>query len=75
MSGRDRSDSIETADGLDGPGIESRWGGEIYRSCPEGHSGQTNLLYLEYRVFPGVRYGRGVTLNLHTLLLPRSKIE
>jgi len=28
-----------------------------------------------YRVFPGVRCGRGVTLTPHPLPVPRSKIE
>jgi hypothetical protein len=26
---------IATAYGLDGPGIESRWGGEIFCTCPD----------------------------------------
>jgi hypothetical protein len=26
---------LATAYGLDGPGIESRWGGEIFRTCPD----------------------------------------
>ena len=39
---------IATVYGLDGPGIESRWG-EIFRTCPDPPS----LLYNGYRVFPG----------------------
>jgi len=31
-----------------------------------------SLLYNGYRVFPGVRGGRGVLLTTHTLLVPRS---
>ena len=34
---------IATGYGLDGPGIESRWGVEIFRTCPDtpwGRSGQ-----------------------------------
>jgi hypothetical protein len=38
--------------GLDGPGIESRWGGEIFRTCPDRPWGPPSLLY-KYRVFPG----------------------
>jgi hypothetical protein len=46
--------------GLDGPGIESRWG-EIF-SCPDWPWGPPSLLYNGYRVFPGgkVRLGRAV---------------
>jgi hypothetical protein len=46
--------------GLDGPGIESRWG-EIFR-CPDWPWGPPGLLYNGSRVFPGgkVRLGRAV---------------
>ena len=44
--GRDSSVGIATRYGLDGPGIESRWGGgEIFP--------QPSLLYNGYPVFPG----------------------
>ena len=43
IGGPDSVVCIATAYGLDGPGIESRWG-EIFR---------TSLLYNRYRVFPG----------------------
>jgi hypothetical protein len=33
--GRDSSVSAETRYGLDDQGIESRWGGEIFPSCPD----------------------------------------
>ena len=42
---------IATAYGLDGPGIESRWG-EIFRTCPDRPWGPPSLLYNGYRVFP-----------------------
>ena len=42
-----------TGYGLDGPGIESRWGGEIFRTCPDRPWGPPSLLYNGYRVFPG----------------------
>ena len=50
---------IATAYGLDGPGIESRWG-EIFRICPDRPWGPPSLLYNGYRVFSGgkVRTGR-----------------
>ena len=41
--------------GLDGPGIESRLGGEIYRTFPDRPWGPPSLLYNGYRVFPGVK--------------------
>ena len=49
---------IATDYGLDGPGIESRWG-EIFRPSRPA-LGPTQLLYNGYRVFPGgkVRPGR-----------------
>ena len=43
---------IATAYGLDGPGIESRWG-EIFRTSPDRPWGPPSLLYIGYRVFPG----------------------
>ena len=33
--GRDCSVGIATPYGLDGPGIESRWGGDIFRTRPD----------------------------------------
>ena len=43
---------ISTAYGLEGPGMESRWG-EIFRTCPDRPWGPPSLLYNGYRVFPG----------------------
>ena len=40
-----------TAYGLDGLGIESRWG-EIFRTSPDRPWGPPSLLYNGYRVFP-----------------------
>ena len=52
--GRDSSVGIATHFGLDGPGIESRWGGsEIFRTRPYRHWGPPSPLYNGYRVFPG----------------------
>ena len=44
---------IATDYGLDGPGIESRWGCEIFRACPDWPWSPPSLLYNGYRVFPG----------------------
>ena len=43
---------IATRYGLDGPGIESRWG-QIFRILPDRPWGPHSLLYNEYRFFPG----------------------
>jgi hypothetical protein len=45
---------IATRYGLEGPGIESRWG-EIFRTYPDRLQGPPSLLYNGYWVFPGVR--------------------
>ena len=50
VGGRDSSVGIATRYGPDGPGIESRWGGEIFHTVPEG---PPSLLHNGYRVFPG----------------------
>jgi hypothetical protein len=63
--------SIVTAYGLDGQGIETRW----RRDFPHRPWGPPSLLYNGYRVFPGVRCGRGVMLTPQPLLVTRSKIE
>ena len=43
---------VVTGYGLNGPGIESRWG-EIFRTCPDRPWGPPSLLHNGYRVFPG----------------------
>jgi hypothetical protein len=45
--------SIVTGYELDGPGIESRWGGEIFHTCPDLPCGPPSLIYNGYRVVPG----------------------
>ena len=44
---------ITTRCGLEGPGIESQWGGEIFRTIPDRPWGPPILLYNGHRVFPG----------------------
>jgi hypothetical protein len=47
--------------GLEGPGIESRWGNEIFRTRPDRPWDLPSLLYNGYWVFTGgKRSGRGV---------------
>ena len=55
---------IATGYGLDGPGIESRWGRD-FPQLPGPALGPTRLLYNGYRVFLGVKSGRGVTVTPH----------
>jgi hypothetical protein len=51
--GRDSSVDLATRYGLDGPGIEFRWGGgEFFRTRPDRPWGPPSLLYNGYRVFP-----------------------
>jgi hypothetical protein len=49
--------------------------GEIFRTYPDRPWGPPSLLFNEYRVFPGVECGRGVTLTPRPLLVPCSKTE
>ena len=51
-SGPGSSVGIATGYGLNSPLIESRWGGEIFRTCPDHSWGLPSLLYNGYRVFP-----------------------
>ena len=51
--GRDSSVGIATRYEQDGPGIESRWRGEIFSSRPDRPWGPPSLLYNRYRVIPG----------------------
>jgi len=53
--GRDSSVCITTRYGLGGPGIESRYGDEIFRTRPDRSCGPPSHLYKEYRVFPNVK--------------------
>jgi hypothetical protein len=50
--------------GLEGPGIESRWG-EIFRAYPDRLWGRPSLVHNRCRVFPGDKGGRGVVLTTH----------
>ena len=59
-------------DGLNGPGIESRWGGEVFRTCPDRPWGPTSLLYDGYRVFPGGKERPGRDVDPLLLLVPWS---
>ena len=62
---------IATGYGLDVP-ESNPCGGEIFRACPDRLWGPPSFLYNGYRVFPGVKSGRGVTPTPHPLLVPWS---
>ena len=51
--GQNSSIGIVTHYGMDGPGIVSRWGDEIFRTFPDRPWGPHSLLHNGYRVFPG----------------------
>ena len=51
--GQDSSVGIATRIGLEGPGIESRWGARFSATRPGRPWGLPSLLYNGYRVFPG----------------------
>jgi hypothetical protein len=65
---------IATAYGLDGRGSNPGGGrfSATVQTDPEVHPASSTM---GTGSFPGVRCGRGVTLNPHPLLVPRSKIE
>jgi len=52
LRGPDSVVGIATGYGLDGPGFESRWGGDIFRTCPYRPWGPPSLLSNGYLVFP-----------------------
>ena len=60
-----------TGYGLDGPGIESRWGRDFppFQTGSGAHPASCTIGTVFFR---GVKNGRGVTLNPHPLLVPRS---
>jgi hypothetical protein len=62
-------DSSATSYGLDGPGIDSRWGGggEISRTRPDRPWGPPSLLYNGYRVFPGGKAAGALALTTNTI--------
>jgi hypothetical protein len=70
MRSRDSVVGIATRYGLEGLGIETRWG-EIFRTYPDRLRGPPSLLYNGYRVFPGGKVDRDVMLTTHPLLVPR----
>jgi len=60
---------ITTSYGLDGPGIESRWGARFSAPAQTGPGAHPASCTMRKRSFPGVKSGRGVTLTPHPLLV------
>jgi hypothetical protein len=50
---RDSSVGTATRYGLHGPEIESRWGGDFFRTCLDRPCGPPSFIYNGYWVFPG----------------------
>ena len=68
--GRCSSFGIATGYGLDGPGIESRWGRDFpHLSRPALGPTQPPVQWV-LGFSPGVKNGRGVTLTPHPLIVP-----
>jgi hypothetical protein len=64
---------IATGYGLDGPGIEYRWGRDFPHLSRPALGPTQRPLQLVPGSFPGVESGRGLTLTPHPLLVPRSR--
>jgi hypothetical protein len=64
---------IATGYELDGPGIESRWRARFSAPVQTGPWTHPASCTMGTGSFPGVEFGRGVTLTPHPLLVPRSK--
>jgi len=64
---------IATSYGLDGPGIESRWGRDFPHLPRQALGAHPASCTMGTGSFPGVKSGRGVTLTPHPLLVPWSR--
>jgi len=63
---------IATGYGLDGSGIESRWGARFSAPVQTGPGAHPASCTMGTGSFPGVKSGWGVTLTPHPLLVPWS---
>jgi hypothetical protein len=73
LGGPGSSVGIATGYGLDGPGSESRWGRDFSAHVQTGPGAHSASCTVGNESFQGVESGRGVTLTLHPLLVPRSR--
>jgi len=60
---RDNSVGVSTGYGLDGPGIEYRWGSRFSAPVHTGPGSYPDSYTMGTGSFPGVKSGRGVTLT------------
>jgi hypothetical protein len=72
VSGPGSSVDIATGYGLDGPGIESRWG-RVFSPVQTDPGAHPASCTMGTGSFPGVASGWGVMLTPHPLLVSRSK--
>jgi hypothetical protein len=72
-SGPGNSVGISTSYGLDGPGIESRWGSRFSAPVQTGPGAHPVSYAMGTGSFPGIKSGRGLTLTPHPLLVPWSR--
>jgi len=61
---------IATDYGLDGPGIESRWEARFFAPVQTGPGAHPASCTMGTGSSQGVKSDRGVTLTLHSLLVP-----
>jgi hypothetical protein len=73
VSGLGSAVGIATGYGLDGLGIESRWGARYFATVQTGHGAQPASYTMGTSSFQGVKSGRFVTLTSHPLLVPWSR--
>ena len=71
--GSGSSVGITTGYGLDGPGIESRWGSKFSAPVQTGPGVNPACCTMGTGSFPGVKSGRGVMLTPHPLLVQWSR--
>jgi len=71
--GRDSSAGIATGYGLNGPGIESRWGARFSAPVKTGPGAHPASCTMGSESFPEVKCGLGVTLTTYPLLVPWSR--
>ena len=72
QSGPGSAVGIATGYGLDGAGIESRWGARFSAPVQTGPGAHPASCTMVTGSFPGVKSGRGVTLTPNPLLVPWS---
>jgi hypothetical protein len=73
LDGSGSSVGIATDYGLDGPGIESRWGARFSAHVQTGPGAHPASCTMHTGSFPGVKCGWDMLFTTHPLLMPRSR--